>query len=140
MKNDANLLIKNLVGKRAVALLFQVLGLAVVVFPTKSANALVVPVYHLEFQADVVVKGQIVDPGGLPLPGVTIRIQGTSVGTVSDSDGNYSISAPVNSVLTFSFIGFKSQTVEVGNQNIINVTMEEDLASLDEVIVTSFGV
>src|SRR5690606_15674241 len=84
--------------------------------------------------------GQIMDASGAPLPGVTIQVQGTTIGTVSDADGNYSIRVSPGSTLTFSFIGFKAQTVQVGNQSTINITMEEDLASLEEVVVTSLGV
>ncbi len=86
------------------------------------------------------IKGTIVDSGGIPLAGVNIIIQGTSSGTQSNFDGVYSIQANKASVLEFSYIGFKTQTVTVGDSNTVNITMTEDAASLDEVVVTALGI
>ena len=78
---------------------------------------------------------------GQPLPGVTILVQNTNVGTVSDIDGNYTISVPEGrDVLVFSFIGFKEQQVQIGNQSTVNVAMESDTEQLSEVVVTAFGI
>ncbi|MGM0945218.1 MAG: SusC/RagA family TonB-linked outer membrane protein [Bacteroidota bacterium] len=78
---------------------------------------------------------------GQPLPGVSIVVKGTSTGTVTDIDGNYSISVPGSeSVLVFSFIGFESQEIPVGNTNTINVVLATEESQLDEVIVTAFGI
>ena len=85
------------------------------------------------------VKGSVVDAGGVPLAGVNIIIKGTSTGSQSDFDGNYSIQANQGAVLEFSYIGFKTQSITVGDTNTINVTMEEDASQLDEVVVTAFG-
>ncbi|WP_200975049.1 TonB-dependent receptor [Echinicola sp. 20G] len=89
--------------------------------------------------ADVTIKGTVVDHEGEPLPGVTITIQGTTRGTVTDIDGNYSITVPEGSQLLFSFIGYKTQTIPVGNNSEINVSMEEDEQSLQEVVVVGYG-
>ncbi|MEX2594228.1 MAG: SusC/RagA family TonB-linked outer membrane protein, partial [Anditalea sp.] len=88
---------------------------------------------------DVVVKGNVVDKDGLPLPGVTVTVPGTTYGTVTDLDGNYSITVPEGSSLVFSFIGFERQTVVVGNKSTIDVTLNEELASLDEIVVIGYG-
>ena len=90
-------------------------------------------------EADITVRGVINDENDLPLPGVTITVRGTSTGTVTDVNGAYSIVAPENGTLVFSFIGFKTQTVDIGNRSTINLTMAEDIGSLNEVVVTAFG-
>ncbi|MCB0472663.1 MAG: SusC/RagA family TonB-linked outer membrane protein, partial [Flavobacteriaceae bacterium] len=77
---------------------------------------------------------------GAALPGVNIVIQGTSRGAQTDFDGNYSIVASVGEVLNFSYIGMKTVSVTVGQSNTINVALEEDAASLDEVVVTALGI
>src|SRR5258706_5269375 len=77
---------------------------------------------------------------GLGLPGVNIIVKGTASGTVSDSDGNYSITAPSpESVLVFSAIGFTTKEVTVGSQSVINITLEFDVIALSEVVVVGYG-
>lgn len=88
---------------------------------------------------DVTVTGRVVDANGEPLPGVTIAIPGTTTGTATDMDGFYSLSVPEGSTLVFSFIGFETKRIEIGQQNIINVTLMEDMGSLQEVVVTGYG-
>ncbi len=85
------------------------------------------------------IKGTVVDTQGEPLPGVTITIEGTTRGVITDIDGSYSISANPTDKLIFSFVGMESQTVEVGNQRTINITMSEKIDELDEVTVVAFG-
>jgi TonB-linked SusC/RagA family outer membrane protein len=75
-----------------------------------------------------------------PIPGVSILIKGTTSGTISDMDGNFTISASPNDVLIFSFIGFLNEEVPVGNLTTIEVVMVEDFIGLDEVVVTGYGV
>ena len=77
---------------------------------------------------------------GLPLPGVNVLVQGTTNGTQTDFDGNYSIEAAEGDVLVFSYLGTKSQTVTVGSSKEISVAMEEDASQLDEVVVTALGI
>lgn len=90
-------------------------------------------------EADITIKGVILDAKNLPIPGVTIIVQGTTRGTVTDNNGAYSIIAPESGTLVFSFIGLKTETIVIGNRSLINLTMEEDISSLSEVVVTSFG-
>ncbi len=96
------------------------------------------PVLGLQL-AEITVSGKVVDHIGEPLPGVTITVEGTTTGTVTDLDGNYSLSVPEGSSLRFSFIGFTSQVVPVGNNDSINIRMEEDAKSLQEVVVVGYG-
>lgn len=75
-----------------------------------------------------------------PLPGVNVIVKGTNTGTVTDFDGNYSIQAESNSILEFSSLGLEKQERAIGTQRVINVSLKEDMQSLDEVVVTSFGI
>ena len=89
--------------------------------------------------AQQTVTGQITDETGAAIPGANVLIQGTTVGSVADVEGNYRISASSDDVLVFSFVGYLTQTKEVGNQTTINVTMEPDVQSLEEVVVVGYG-
>ncbi len=78
---------------------------------------------------------------GAPIPGVSIVIQGTSTGVVSDIDGNYSITVPgPESVVVFSFIGFQTQRITAGNNSTLNVILATEDSQLDEVVVTALGI
>ena len=89
---------------------------------------------------NVTVKGQVKDDAGEPLILVNVLQLGTSNGTVTDMDGNYSISVPSNSTLQFSFMGYQTQEVAVSGRTTINVTLAEDAELLDEVVVIGYGV
>jgi TonB-linked SusC/RagA family outer membrane protein len=87
------------------------------------------------------VSGKVLDNTGLPLPGVTVQVEETSIGTVTDFDGNFSLAVPDdnNTILKFSFLGFASQEIQLGSQSIFEVILKEDAAALDEVIVIGYG-
>ena len=85
------------------------------------------------------ITGIVKDNFGDPLPGVTVIVEGTVNGTVTDIDGVYSLTAEPEDVLVFSFIGFMQQKIVVGNKTEINVTMLEDEQALDEVVVVGYG-
>ena len=88
-----------------------------------------------------VITGQVTDENGEPFLGVTVVVKGTSRGSTTDMNGNYSIEVPDgNSILVFSFIGYQSQEVLVGNQSTINVSMVPGVTALDEVVVTGLGI
>ena len=90
---------------------------------------------------EVEVTGTVLDSQGLPLPGVSVIVKGTTTGVATDLDGRFSLSVPgPESILVFTFIGFNSQEVKVGNQTSINITLSENLANLDEVLVVGYGV
>ncbi|WP_027137435.1 SusC/RagA family TonB-linked outer membrane protein [Gaetbulibacter saemankumensis] len=90
--------------------------------------------------SQVKIKGTVSDANKASLPGVSIIEKGTLNGVSSDFDGNYEIEvSSTNAILVFSFVGSKTKEVAVGNQSVINVTLEEDLAQLDEVVVVGYG-
>ncbi len=86
------------------------------------------------------ITGVVTDTSNQPLPGVNITVKETKKGTQTDFDGNYKISAQMGEVLVFSFIGMKTEERVVDENTTINVVMTEDSASLDEVVVTGYGV
>ncbi|HKZ37548.1 MAG TPA: SusC/RagA family TonB-linked outer membrane protein, partial [Chryseolinea sp.] len=78
---------------------------------------------------------------GMPLPGVNVLVKGTSIGTTTDSEGKYTITAEnENSILVFSFIGYVSQEVVIGAKTTVDVTLVDDVTQLSEVVVTALGV
>ncbi|PKA99872.1 TonB-linked SusC/RagA family outer membrane protein [Flavobacteriaceae bacterium MAR_2009_75] len=86
------------------------------------------------------ISGKVSDNTGEPLPGASIVVSGTSRGTTTNFDGDYSIEASSGDVLIFSYLGMLSQQITVGSSSTIDVRLEEDSAQLDEVIVTAFGI
>lgn len=90
-------------------------------------------------RVDQTVSGKVVDPQGQPLPGVTVLVEGTTKGTVTNIDGQYTIEVPDGGALLFSFVGFQTQRFVVANTSIINVTMVEDAESLDEIVIVGYG-
>ncbi|MDR2147203.1 MAG: TonB-dependent receptor [Tannerella sp.] len=88
------------------------------------------------------VSGKITDAGGSELPGVTVVVRGDrTTGTTTDVTGAYRIVVPSdNATLEFSYIGFKTRTETVGNRLVVDVTMEEELSQLDEVVVVGYGI
>jgi TonB-dependent starch-binding outer membrane protein SusC len=101
------------------------------------------------FNSDVISKmiaqqkaitGKVTDENGQALPGVTVVIKGTTQGTVTNTDGNYSISnIPENTILIFSFVGMITQEILVSDQTTINITMEVDAIGIDEVVAIGYG-
>jgi TonB-linked SusC/RagA family outer membrane protein len=86
------------------------------------------------------ISGQVLDDASNPLPGVNIVVKGTTNGTTTDSDGKYSLTVPSgNAILVFSFIGYVTQEVAVGNQDVVNVSLVSDIATLSEVVVVGYG-
>lgn len=94
---------------------------------------------QVTIEADVEVSGRVLDDQGDPLPGATVLVKGTTMGTVTDTDGKYQLSVSEDAVLTISFLGFKTQEIAVNGRSVIDVFMEADLASLEEVIVIGYG-
>jgi TonB-linked SusC/RagA family outer membrane protein len=86
------------------------------------------------------VSGKVTDSKNQPLPGVTVVVKGTTQGTVTNADGNYTLTnIPKDATVQFSFVGMKSQEVVVGNQTSINVSMTEDAIGLEEVVAIGYG-
>jgi len=92
------------------------------------------------FAQQKTVTGQVTSEEQGALPGVNIVIQGTVQGAVTDVDGNYSIVVPgPDAVLVFSFVGFTTQAIPVGDQTTIDVVLSPDVTSLDEIVVTAYA-
>ncbi|HOK75175.1 MAG TPA: TonB-dependent receptor [Bacteroidales bacterium] len=92
------------------------------------------------FSQDRVVTGTVSDATGMAMPGVNVVIKGTTIGAVTDANGRYSIKVPsAESILVFSFIGYQSSEVLVGDQTTVNVTLNEEVSQLDEVVVVGYG-
>ncbi|HTF19416.1 MAG TPA: TonB-dependent receptor [Chryseolinea sp.] len=86
------------------------------------------------------VSGRVTDDGNQPLPGVNILVKGTTAGATTDSDGRFVVSVDDESaVLIFSFIGYRTQEVSVGNRNVLMIQLLPDITSLDEVVVVGYG-
>jgi TonB-linked SusC/RagA family outer membrane protein len=77
---------------------------------------------------------------GSTLPGVSVQVKGINAGTSTNADGSYSVNANAGATLVFSYIGFSTKEVKVGTQTIVDVTLDEDVSSLDEVVVTALGI
>ncbi len=94
----------------------------------------------MAWAADTVVQGRVADKeDNSPLPGVSIIVKGTNTGTITDASGNYSLNAPENATLVFSFIGYKNQEIAVNGRSKIDVSLDIDAASLDEIVVVGYG-
>ncbi|TLU90728.1 SusC/RagA family TonB-linked outer membrane protein [Dyadobacter sediminis] len=89
--------------------------------------------------AQNVIKGKVQDDTGVALPGVSVVVKGTTAGTVTDNDGLYSIAAEKNGTLVFSFIGYLTKEMSVGNQSSMDVTLISDTKALTEVVVVGYG-
>lgn len=87
------------------------------------------------------IKGKVTDINGIPLPGVNVIEKGTTNGAITDLNGEYSISViSPDAILSFSFIGYLTEDIEVEGKTIVDVTLVEDILSLDEVVVTALGI
>ena len=111
---------------------FKVVNRQILLFPLNSAGSL--------SQQGNNISGRVTDSSGSPLPGVSIVVKGTTQGTISDANGNYSLSnVPGNSTLQFSFVGMKSQEVSVSGKTTINVALDEDAIGIEEVVAIGYG-
>ena len=117
---------------------YKVIDRQVIVFPAeeKTKTKSVTPADARQKS----VSGKVVDENGAPLPGVTVVVKGTTVGVVTDIDGNYNLTVPDNAnVLSFSFVGMRTQEITIGNQTTINITLEAETIGLDEVIAVGYA-
>ena len=124
---------------------------AVCIFPVLKCLAIVLlfivmPVLNitgseLQSQQQLTVSGTVTDVQGQPLAGVTVMVKGTTIGTLTDASGKYSLSnVPGTGTLTFSFVGMEPLEVNIEGRTVINVTMRETTMALEEVVVIGYGV
>jgi TonB-linked SusC/RagA family outer membrane protein len=124
MRNNLQLFLRTILG----CLLWV---FAAVVYPDLA---------HAQSARQREVTGTVTDSNQQPMPGVTVILQGTTTGTVTDVDGGFKIMVPESgAVLNFSFIGYKSQSVQIGNQSSVAITLPEDISGLEEVVVIGYG-
>jgi len=113
---------------------YEVKGSQIILSPKEMYSQITAVANALQQQKKTI-TGTVVDEAGVPLPGVTVVVKGTTQGTVTDVDGNYSLSGvPADGILQFSFVGMETQEVEVAGKSIINVTMVEEAIRLEEVV------
>lgn len=85
------------------------------------------------------ITGTVVEANGDPVIGAAVQVKGTTVGTITDADGKFTLSARTGSTLVISYVGYTTQEVRVGNQNNYNIVLQEDAQALEEVVVTAMG-
>ena len=90
-------------------------------------------------QSDKKITGTVLDATGMPVIGANVMVKGTTNGTITDMDGNFSLEADNNAILVVSYIGFANQEIKVGNQTNLAITMKEDAEALDELVVVGYG-
>ena len=134
---------KGLFGRTGKILLAQGMFLGAV-FSTQAAPnpaaSLLPPITNsVNAEADITIKGTVRDASNEPLPGATVTVLGTTKGTVTDLNGQYTIVVAENATLVFSYLGYSAQNVEVGSRTVIDVILNEEASELNEFVVTSFG-
>lgn len=119
---------------------YRVIDRQVIVFPSGEENS-VKSVIPANAQQEKTITGKVIDQEGLPLPGVTVIVKGTTIGIVTNIDGVYTLSGiPDNArALVFSFVGMQSQQVILNNQTSINVTLKAETIDLDEIIAVGYA-
>ncbi len=133
--------VKDAVLEEVLALCFEeqpfsytVVEKTIVVKPKATAGEVVMQA------AAVDISGKVTDEDGTPLPGASVGVKGTNLGTAADADGNFKLSVPGrDNVLVFSFIGYQAQEIPVGNQTVFNVRLKPDVNDLNEVVVVGYG-
>ena len=95
---------------------------------------------NLGFSQTSLIKGKISEASGQPLYGVSVKLKGSNQGTTSNDQGEYSVNAKQGATLIFTYVGFKTQEVVIGANSSMNITMQDDVSSLSEVVVTALGI
>lgn len=115
---------------------YKVVDRQVIVYPAEKETEAI----DSEAQQGNTINGKVIDTDGLPLPGVSVIVKGTTIGIVTNPDGEYSLEVPADAqVLIFSFVGMRAEEVIIGNKTTINVTMEAEAIGLEEVVAIGYG-
>lgn len=118
---------------------YQVEGNQIILSPKEKAKEIVSLVEGVQ-QQQKTITGKVTDSSGEPLPGATVMVKNTTIGTITDADGNYSLSNVSNdATLVFSFVGMETQEINVGNRTRIDVTLQEESVALEEVVAVGYG-
>ncbi len=110
-------------------------------FSMRACMTVMFMTFALAIQAqNTTVKGTVKDATGEPVIGATVKVQGSTMGVITDIDGNYTIDCPSNATLEVSYIGSKTQTIKIGGKNTIDITLQDESQAIDEVVVTALGI
>lgn len=129
--------------------LTKVSGMTLMIGCLSASSAFAAPLVEVASDVEVTdvtegkitIKGQIKDDQGLPVIGASIKVKGTTIGTISDMDGNFVLKVPnAKSTVIVNFIGYKEEAFVVGNQKDFNIKLTTDAISLDETVVIGYGV
>ena len=116
---------------RDTGLTYMVKGRAIVILPSNS---------EMVVEQQKTVTGKVTDSSGSPLPGVSVVLKGSNTGTVTDTDGKYSLAnIPANATLQFSFVGMKTKEVLVQGKSTLNTTLEDETIGIEEVVAVGYG-
>ncbi|MCW1735053.1 TonB-dependent receptor [Anaerorudis cellulosivorans] len=119
---------------------YQVEGNQIILSPKEKVAELVSGVESAQ-QQQKTITGKVTDTNGEPIIGATILVKGTTIGTVTDTDGNFSLRIPVNAqTLQVSFVGMKTQEIPIANRTTFNVALEEEAIGLEEVVAVGYGI
>lgn len=107
-----------------------------------AGHILIIPVTvkRKEEQSDKPITGNVTDKGGISVIGANVSVKGTTVGTITDADGQFSLKTPKDAILVISFIGYKTNEIAVSGKSIMNIVLNEDVELLSEVVVTALGI
>ena len=108
-------------------------------FELSAGNSIVIKEQTKQAFVQQTISGTVSDPNGAPLAGVTVLLKGSKKGTSTDFDGNYKLQAKPGDVLSFSYLGFKIQTVTIGTSDVVNIVLIEDVSELDSVELIATG-
>jgi TonB-linked SusC/RagA family outer membrane protein len=137
LEKAVSLTLKNTPALDALQMLLKDTGLKYQVF---GDGLVVIVAPKNEAILDLTVKGQVKDAKGETLPGVSVKLKGTNIATTTDIQGRYNLKVPNKGVLVFTYIGYASREVEINNNSTIDVTLQNDVKSLNEVVVTALGI
>jgi TonB-linked SusC/RagA family outer membrane protein len=137
LEKGVSLSVQNTPALDALQMLLKNTGLKYQVF---GDGLVVIVAPKTEVIQDINVKGQVRDIKGETLPGVSIKLKGTTIATTTDVQGRYSLNVPSKGALVFTFVGFVTQEVEINNLTTIDVTLKEEVKALNEIIVTALGI
>jgi TonB-linked SusC/RagA family outer membrane protein len=121
---------------------YEILNRQIILTPDRSVKTKPVDIMRLEIQQpqQKEVTGKVTDTGGLPLPGVSVIVKGTTIGTITNADGEFSLNIPIDAeTLQFSFVGMQTQEIPVEGRRAFDVVMEEETVGIDEVVVVGYG-